>query len=202
MNKQQTVWRYPVIQKALTPTLSREKRVIKTAYQSGAILIISLIMLLLITIIGVTGSQVTGLEEKMAGNMREQNSAFQAAEAGLRAGETATAALPVGSCDGSGGFFNSVTDPAATSPSPCPDTSSIPYWQTFNWDDNTHQTDPTGTFNYSYYIERLNDHIDTVPTLTGTKDITTLWYRITARGVSNANNAIVLLQSTLSYTTE
>jgi type IV pilus assembly protein PilX len=57
------------------------------AQQSGAVLAIGLIMLLLLTLIGVTGTQVTGLEEKMAGNSRDQNLAFQSAEAALRAGE-------------------------------------------------------------------------------------------------------------------
>ena len=56
-------------------------------HQSGAVLPISLIMLLLLTLIGVTGSQMTGLEEKMAGNMRDRNIAFQAAEAALRDAE-------------------------------------------------------------------------------------------------------------------
>ena len=55
--------------------------------QSGAILIVSLIMLLLLTLIGVAGSQITGLEEKMASNSRDQNLAFQAAEAALREAE-------------------------------------------------------------------------------------------------------------------
>jgi len=56
-------------------------------HQSGAVMVISLIMLLLLTLIGVTGSQVTGLEEKMAGNMRDKNIAFQAAESALRDAE-------------------------------------------------------------------------------------------------------------------
>ncbi len=51
--------------------------------QSGVVLVISLIMLLLLTLIGITGTQVTGLEEKMAGNVRDQNIAFQAAESAL-----------------------------------------------------------------------------------------------------------------------
>ncbi len=55
--------------------------------QSGTVLAISLIMLVLLTLIGVTGTQVTSLEEKMAGNSRDQNLAFQAAEAALRSGE-------------------------------------------------------------------------------------------------------------------
>jgi type IV pilus assembly protein PilX len=62
--------------------------------QAGVVLPISMIMLLLLTLISITGTQVTGLEEKMAGNGKDSNLAFQAAEAALRAGEAATAGVP------------------------------------------------------------------------------------------------------------
>ena len=62
-------------------------------HQSGAVLAISLIILLLLTLIGLTAAQVTGLEEKMAGNLRDRNLAFQAAESALRAGEEKTSEL-------------------------------------------------------------------------------------------------------------
>jgi type IV pilus assembly protein PilX len=55
--------------------------------QSGVVLIVALIMLLLLTIIGSTALRVTGLEEKMAGNSKDKNVAFQAAEAALRDAE-------------------------------------------------------------------------------------------------------------------
>lgn len=55
--------------------------------QSGMVLVISLIILMLLTLIGITGLQTTGLEEKMAGNMRDRNVAFQAAESALRDAE-------------------------------------------------------------------------------------------------------------------
>jgi type IV pilus assembly protein PilX len=55
--------------------------------QSGVVLVISLIMLLLLTLIAISGSQTTGLQEKMASNSRDQNLAFQAAESALRAAE-------------------------------------------------------------------------------------------------------------------
>lgn len=55
--------------------------------QSGVVLVISLIMLLALTLIGVTSSSVTGLETKMAANSKDKNLAFQAAEAALRAAE-------------------------------------------------------------------------------------------------------------------
>lgn len=55
--------------------------------QSGSVLIVSLIFLLVLTLIGVTAMQGTSLEEKMAGNERSGTLAFQAAEAALRDGE-------------------------------------------------------------------------------------------------------------------
>lgn len=55
--------------------------------QAGVVLVISLIMLVLLTIIGITAMQVTNLEEKMAGNSKEYNTAFQAAETTLRNAE-------------------------------------------------------------------------------------------------------------------
>ena len=55
--------------------------------QSGAVLIVSLIMLLLMTIIGVTAMQGTVVQERMAGNLRDKDVAFQSAELALRDGE-------------------------------------------------------------------------------------------------------------------
>lgn len=68
----------------LNPTIPRQ--------QSGVVLVISLIMLLALTLIGITSSSVTGLEEKMAANSKNKNLAFQAAEAALRAAETSLGA--------------------------------------------------------------------------------------------------------------
>ena len=55
--------------------------------QRGAVLIVALVMLLLLTIIGLTGMRGTALQENMASNLRESNISLQAAEAALRAGE-------------------------------------------------------------------------------------------------------------------
>ncbi len=57
-------------------------------HQSGAALMVSLMILLVLTLIGVTSMSSTILEEKMAGGVRNQNLAFQSAEAALRDGET------------------------------------------------------------------------------------------------------------------
>lgn len=55
--------------------------------QKGVALFVSLMMLILVTILGVTGVRMVSLEEKMAGNSYDRNLAFQAAEAALREAE-------------------------------------------------------------------------------------------------------------------
>jgi type IV pilus assembly protein PilX len=71
-----------------TPSFKKER---------GAILVTAMLLLLILTIIGVSASQMTRMQERMAGNLRDQNLSFQGSEAGLRDGETlirTRAALP------------------------------------------------------------------------------------------------------------
>ncbi|MDG2035776.1 MAG: PilX N-terminal domain-containing pilus assembly protein [Pseudomonadales bacterium] len=51
--------------------------------QSGAVLVVSLVMLLILTLIGVSGMSSVTLEEKMVSNMQNANKSFQGAEAAL-----------------------------------------------------------------------------------------------------------------------
>jgi len=51
--------------------------------QKGSVLIVSLVFLLLLTIVGISAMNMTSLEEKMAGNFRDHDLAFQSAEAAL-----------------------------------------------------------------------------------------------------------------------
>lgn len=55
--------------------------------QTGAALVISLVVLLIMTLFGVSAMRSTALEERMASNAREQERAFEAAESALRGGE-------------------------------------------------------------------------------------------------------------------
>lgn len=57
--------------------------------QAGSALIVSIVMLLLLTLLGVAGMGDTILQERMAGNQKERNTAFQNAELGLRLAESA-----------------------------------------------------------------------------------------------------------------
>lgn len=52
--------------------------------QKGAVLMVSLMFLVILTMLGVTAMSGTTMEERMAGNTRDASIALQAAEAGLR----------------------------------------------------------------------------------------------------------------------
>jgi type IV pilus assembly protein PilX len=61
--------------------------------QRGAVMAVSLLLLLVLTVLALTASQSTVLQERMAGNARDVDLAFQAAEAGLRDAEVTLADL-------------------------------------------------------------------------------------------------------------
>lgn len=56
-------------------------------YQRGSTLIVSLVMLLLLSLIGVAGMQNTILQNRMTGNLQDRELAFQASEAAIREAE-------------------------------------------------------------------------------------------------------------------
>src|SRR5690554_6556033 len=62
--------------------------------QSGTALIVALIFLLVMTLIGSTAMRSATLQERMAGNARDWNLAFQSAEAALREAEQFLLATP------------------------------------------------------------------------------------------------------------
>ena len=64
-----------------------------TTRQQGSALVLSLIILLVMTMIGITALSTSTLEEKMAANDRNQRVAFQTAEAALAEGERVVASL-------------------------------------------------------------------------------------------------------------
>lgn len=69
--------------------------------QRGAALLIGLVLLLIMTVLALSSSNVSLLQERMAGNVTQLNLAFQEAERTLREIETRVADLAIG---GSGGL--------------------------------------------------------------------------------------------------
>lgn len=169
--------------------------------QTGAALIISLIILLLLTIIGVTGMKTTVLEERMAGNMRDKELAFEAAEAALREAEAfMETVFTVGAfnADGSDGLY---------------DDSILDIWTAVDWTNsdvgNTNEAIPaptalpyggaTGSYVVQYIADSEEDDISGGHNLInigqGTGGGSTSIFRITVRGTGPSGNAVVVLQS-------
>jgi type IV pilus assembly protein PilX len=167
--------------------------------QAGAVLAISLIMLLLLTIVGVSATQFTGLEERMAGNLRDRNLAFQAAETALRAGEAKTgSALPcaaaagevAGAVGGLGivGFYaytdapiiddvdGSVWSPWSTNKAYSYDGNLTSYADKPDDKEHKNAIDPP------QYIIQCASSVENI-------------YRITARGTGGTADAVVVLQT-------
>lgn len=63
--------------------------------QRGAVLVVSLLLLLVMTVLALGASQTTRLQERMSANMRDRDLAFESSEAGLRNGERIIDSLTV-----------------------------------------------------------------------------------------------------------
>ena len=56
--------------------------------QKGIVLMVTLVIVLIVTLLGVSSVQTTNLQVRMSRNARDGRVAFQAAEAGLRVAES------------------------------------------------------------------------------------------------------------------
>jgi len=182
----------------------------QTQKQSGAVLVLSLLMLFVLTLIGVSSLNTTTLEEKMSGNTRNQQLAFHAAEMAIGQAETFILALPAS--------FNPVTDWTST-------TAATGLYPSRQGPSNTDATDKswwaTGSGNgiatYAgtiqditnlpqYTIEYQGEAIEKVtnPELGNIKAKTTgvSIFLITARGTGLTANAAVVIQSRFGKITQ
>lgn len=156
--------------------------------QQGVALITGLIFMVVLTLIVLASMRGSILEEKMAGNSRSQNLAFQAAEAGLRAGQQALDS-PVDPATGPG-YFDVGEVPTGI--------VSTDDWKTFDWTAaaNAGLVYP-GVEGVQYVIEKLslrtgtagNDDLGYTPQSGSPRDGL---YRITARGVASGNSPVIL----------
>ena len=162
----------------------------KVYKQSGAALFVALIMLLLMTIIGVTSMKSTVLEEKMAGNMINRGFAFQAAESALKDGENilkSTTILPVFPKPDAGLYL--------------PSTTNTPRWERVDWSKDAETKAYSGTLtNIAAKPRYIIEELPATPESGGSLEVGVAgevrFYRVTSRGVGGTDKAIVMLQST------
>ena len=176
------------------------KHSINRKRQGGAILITALMILLLLTIFGLSSMDTNILEEKMAGNMRDRNTAFQAAESALRAAERWLSTQTTLDISNTGPIWD------VKSPGLDPDpTNDVPWWNEVDaaWWEHTDNGEialtgddvlPGVASQPEYIIEKLP------PRSTGLGageqlDAADTYLQITARGVGGAPTTVVVLQS-------
>jgi len=159
-----------------------DRNEIGRSHQEGAALITSLLILLVMTIIGVTAMQRGNIEEKMAGNLRDRNLAFQAAETALRAGERCA------STDCSAGYHLYVAGNASLSPL----YSSL--WASSNVAIYTGANLADLTSSPQYVVEQLF-YLCTPDSVDVTAEVTRCYSKVTARALGGTTNAEVILQS-------
>ncbi len=166
--------------------------------QTGVALFISLVLLLILTIIGVSAVQSTSLEVRMARNDHDALMAFQAAEAALRDGEalvqnlvSTTAFVPVGTAGlWSVGNFG----------------QSPPWLNAANWGGGGSSPAASSVAGVAEQPRFMVEHVASVqrdanryqlddPYAAGSADRIEM-FRVTARGVGGTANASVMLQST------
>ncbi len=168
------------------------------AKQRGAALFVSLIMLLVMTILGLSSVQTTSLEERMSRNARDYNLAFQAAEsAALDAIEQVDGLGADGGFPSPANGFYVVA--AAGAPQP---------WEAVDWSGVANlivaPSAIAGVFSPpKYIIERLtengpSDGSEMVVTNYGedTGGASAVIYRITTHGTGGTQAARVMIQVT------
>lgn len=165
---------------------------------TGAALITCLMLLVVMTLLGVSAITTSTMEEKMAGNVRNKHISFHAAETALRAGETIAANLPADT------IFTDATNPTGTTSGLYTRSNAVdanyPLWEDAgaSWQDVA-TIDSLVVQDPQYIIEsysnapRDDDCILEVPLPAGCMLPV---YRITARGWGININGMSIIQST------
>lgn len=171
--------------------------------QQGAVLVMALMMLFVLTLIGVSSISTTSMEEKMSGNTRNRHLAFQASETGARDAERFIADSvnnPVAqfTAGGVGGLYSLGNGPSSS------DAVNPVWWSAGAGNNKINYT--TAVQNVAtppqYTIEYLGETLQAEASdieITGGEgggargSIHT--FRITSRGTGLTNNSVVVIQS-------
>jgi type IV pilus assembly protein PilX len=163
--------------------------------QSGAALIVGMIILLLLTLMGITAMKDIALQERMAGNLKDSSVSFESAEAGLReairAGEVASKAYD-GTLTGYGQQITEFKDSSGNY------VSEQEYWTAvFDWSTKSVvATQPDGTKSAPrYYVESIPIPSSTAIWKAGERAKRA--YRITVKAAGASDRAQTIVQGTI-----
>lgn len=163
--------------------------------QRGSVLVVSLMILVLLTLIGITAMGNTTLEEKMAGNSRDRQLAFQAAESALLANEDWLEPLTVDPIDASAGEGCSSPPCNVLEADGTVIASKSASWWPINAREygTARELDIAGVAHDPYFVIEEQGF---VPDSLEPNSPGRTMYRVTARGVGSTSQAEVILEET------
>ena len=161
--------------------------------QTGTVLIVSLVLLLVLTILGLSGMQASGLQERMAGNLHDASLAFLAAEAALREGERLVSSPVLPEFENRDGLY-------VYAPTESDYDSAIPVWRRAGWSWDQARAYQGSLQNRSaaprYVIEELPRVLPPGASAAADEPLPDqAVYRITARARGGSDASEVILQS-------
>ncbi len=157
--------------------------------QQGATLIVTLVLMLIITAIASSAMRNATLQERMAGNSRDVNMAFQAAEAAIRDAERLLDAGALGVFDGSAGRYFLCDDNITACEQPDWSDTSSTGWVSVSPSLSEVNRQP------EYYIEKypaIRDEDSAYDADIALDDLE--FYRITARGYGLRDKTTAVIQ--------
>lgn len=184
-----------------SPCNMRSRRAF-SARQDGAILVVSLLLLLVMTVLALTASQTTRLQERMAGNARDLDLSFQASEAGLRGAENRIddSLAPKGKQDLVKCLQNDEFDPEVCDAVDRPGATLDYRVQSQGWWDekalSLGETLQSVKLEPQYITELWADVADTVSIGGATAKSGTLYYVNTSRAVGATDTAVTVVETT------
>lgn len=150
--------------------------------QNGATLMVAMIFLIVLSLLGVAAVQNNTFQEKMAGNTRDRDLAFEAAEAALRDASANIVTLRPGPWDGSAAGLSTYV---ATNANDTAYWNNSAQWSSFR----------TPATNIAKVSAQPQYRIEKKPNIGSAE-----YYRVTARGFGASNTTVVILQAEYTYT--
>lgn len=164
--------------------------VARKSNETGAALIVGLIILVALTLLSLSAMRNTMLEERMAGNFRDRSLAFQGAETAMRDAEAYLRQANLPPFNGSQpGLLGLTTGSGSTG-----------FWSSFDWANNSRRA----ASSLSYLKEQPRYVVEELPAIAPATESQKFGalreqgiYRITARSTGGGGTAVVILQGTI-----
>jgi type IV pilus assembly protein PilX len=183
--------------------LSRNSSMLQVRPQSGVVLVMTLVILLVVTLLGVSSIQLTGLQERMSRNATDAAFAFGGADAALRAAEIA-----IEDDNSLDDYTNDVT--TVDNKYSIEAVNNAPLWSNAAWWNTAANGIPVATYGDTAGTNRAPKYlVEFIRTSKPDVDVTNIgnvgstitaedthYFRVTARGIGRTAGAIVYIQTT------